>query len=246
MSDAASALAERLRFAAAKHDVLATAKGERTRAQILDTALRLFDEHGWRETTMRSVAAEAGVSLGNAYYYFRSKESLIQAIYAQSHEEHAAACQPILARETSFTARLAGVMDARLDTLARYHRFAGALFAAASDSTSPLNPWSEASRTVRASSRELFARVLDGCDRGIPKNLRAELPELLWTYHMGIVLFWVHDRSPDCAASRRLAARTVEIVGRLVAISRLPPLRPLVRSVVGLMNELRDDLVSAA
>jgi AcrR family transcriptional regulator len=246
VSDGASALADRLRFAAAKHDVLATVKGERTRAQILDTALRLFDEHGWRETTMRSIAAEAGVSLGNAYYYFRSKESLIQAIYAQSHEEHAAACEAVLARETTFTARLGGVMEARLDTLARYHRFAAALFAAASDSTSPLNPWSEASRPVRASSRELFARVLDGCDRGIPKSLRAELPELLWSYHMGIVLFWVHDRSPSCAASRRLSARTVEIVGKLVALSRLAPLRPLVRSVVGLMNELRDDVASAA
>jgi AcrR family transcriptional regulator len=228
-----------LRFAAAKQEAMPTPRGERTRERILDTALRLFHERGWRDTTMRAIAAEAGVSVGNAYYYFASKESLIQAIYAQSHDEHAAASEPVLAREKSFAARLHGLMKAKLDTLAPYHRFAGVLFATASDPASPLNPWSEASEPVRARSRELFARTLEGCDAGVPKALRAELPELLWTYHMGIILFWVHDRSPGCAASYRLAERTVDMVARMVTLSRLPPLRPLVRSVLALMADLR-------
>ena len=239
MSGLETAASDRLRFAAAKHDRLATAKGERTRERILDTALRLFHERGWRDTTMRAIATEAGVSLGNAYYYFASKESLIQAIYAQSHDEHAVASEPVLARERSFRARLAGLMKAKLDTLAPYHRFAGVLFATASDPASPLNPWSAASEPVRARSRALFARALEGCDAGIPKRLRDELPELLWTYHMGIILFWVHDRSPGCQASYRLAERTVDMVARMVTLSRLPPLRPLVRSVLGLMADLR-------
>ena len=247
MSEAAACVAlDRLRFAAAKHEAMPTAKGERTRERILDTALRLFHQRGWRDTTMRAVAAEAGVSLGNAYYYFSSKESLIQAIYAQSHDEHAAACEPVLARERTFAARLRGMMKAKLDTLAPYHRFAGVLFATASDPASPLNPWSDASEPVRARSRALFARALEGCDAGIPKALRQELPELLWTYHMGLILFWVHDRSPGCAASYRLAERTVEIVARLVTLSRLPPLRPLVRAVLRLMAELRGAAASDA
>lgn len=238
MSEPAAAR-DSLRYAAAKQRAMPTTRGERTRERILDTALRLFHERGWRDTTMRAVAAEAGVSLGNAYYYFASKESLIQAIYAQSHDEHAAASAPVLAREKSFAARLHGLMKAKLDTLAPYHRFAGVLFATASDPASPLNPWSDASEPVRARSRALFGRVLEGCDAGIPKALRQELPELLWTYHMGIILFWVHDRSPGCEASYRLAERTVDMVARMVTLSRLPPLRPLVRSALTLMAELR-------
>jgi len=238
LSEPARAL-DRLRFAAAKQEAMPTARGERTRERILDTALRLFHERGWRDTTMRAVAAEAGVSLGNAYYYFESKESLIQGIYAQSHDEHEAASATVLARERSFSARLHGLMKAKLDTLAPYHRFAGVLFATASDPASPLNPWSEASEPVRARARALFARAIEGCDAGIPKSLRQELPELLWTYHMGIILFWVHDRSPGCAASYRLAERTVDMVAKMVTLSRLPPLRPLVRAVLTLMAELR-------
>src|SRR5438093_12676940 len=56
-----------------------TPKGEQTRAIILETALDLFRERGYEETTMRVIAERAGVALGNAYYYFRSKEHLIQA-----------------------------------------------------------------------------------------------------------------------------------------------------------------------
>ena len=109
-------------------DAMKTAKAEQTRARILDAALALFLEHGYDGTTMRAVAEAAGVSLGNAYYYFASKEALIQAFYGRTHEEHLAACAPILERETDFKQRLLGVMQAKLDTIAPYHRFAGKLF----------------------------------------------------------------------------------------------------------------------
>jgi AcrR family transcriptional regulator len=51
----------------------ATTKGEQTRELILSTALRLFAEQGYGKTTMRAIATEAGVSVGNAYYYFGSR-----------------------------------------------------------------------------------------------------------------------------------------------------------------------------
>ena len=51
-----------------------SAKGEQTRALILETAMRLFQERGYDKTTMRAIAAEAGVSVGNAYYYYAGKE----------------------------------------------------------------------------------------------------------------------------------------------------------------------------
>ena len=40
--------------------------------------ISLFLEHGYDGTTMRGIAQAAGVSVGNAYYYFDSKEHLIQ------------------------------------------------------------------------------------------------------------------------------------------------------------------------
>src|SRR4051795_5175097 len=89
-------------------------KGEQTRELILATALRLFRETGYEATTMRAIAKEAGVSVGNAYYYFGSKEELIQAYYDELQDEHNAACRAVLDRERTFSARLLGVLLARV------------------------------------------------------------------------------------------------------------------------------------
>ena len=119
-----------------------TTKGEQTRALILRTALDLFRERGYEETTMRLIAQEAGVAPGNIYYYFRSKEHLIQGFYALTLDEHVAAARPVLARETDLRARLLGVMRAKVETSEPYHRFSGILFKSAADPSSPLSPFS--------------------------------------------------------------------------------------------------------
>lgn len=219
-----------------------TRKGEQTRAQILDAALELFRERGYEETTMRAIAEAAGVAVGNAYYYFRSKEHLVQAFYERTHEEHLEASREILARERSFRARLSGVMRKKIDTAMPYHRLAGVLFRTAADPGNPLNPFSEESRALRERATALFAEVLEGSDLKLSNRaLRAELPHLLWMYHMGILLFWIHDRSPGCARTYHLLDRSLELILRLIALARLPPLRPLVRPVLGLLADLRQE-----
>jgi AcrR family transcriptional regulator len=59
-----------------------TPRAQQTRAAIVETALALFRERGFEAATMREIASRAGVSTGNAYYYFGSKEELIQEFYA--------------------------------------------------------------------------------------------------------------------------------------------------------------------
>jgi len=216
-----------------------TTKGEQTRARILDAALVLFRKHGYERTTMRAVAESAGVSLGNAYYYFESKESLIQAFYGRTHDQHLAACEPILEREKDFRKRLEGVMKAKLQTIAPYHRFAGVLFKTAADPQSPLNPFSDASRPVRQEAKELFGRVFRESNAKAPNKLAEELPDLLWTYHMGIVLYWIHDDSPRARKTQRLVDETIDLIVKLVALSRLPPVRPLVTRALRLVATLR-------
>ena len=59
----------------------ARTRRDRTRSAIIDAALDLFRDVGYESTTMRAIATRAGVSVGNAYYYFASKEHLIQGFY---------------------------------------------------------------------------------------------------------------------------------------------------------------------
>ncbi|MFK8848697.1 TetR family transcriptional regulator [Streptomyces sp. Ac-502] len=214
-----------------------TAHGSRTRTLILETALRLFQERGYDKTTMRAIAQEAGVSVGNAYYYFASKEHLIQGFYDRIATEHAAAVADVLATERDLAGRLRGVLLTWLDIAAPYHRFAAQFFKNAADPNSPLSPFSDASEGPREAAIALQRQVLAGADTKADPELAAALPRLLWLQQMGLVLYWVHDRSENCERSRRLVERTSPLVARAVAASRFRVLRPLVREVTDVLSE---------
>ena len=214
-------------------------KAEQTRRTIVDAAMRLFNREGYGRTTMRAIAAEAGVSLGNAYYYFGSKEHLIQAFYDQLQAEHAAAAERILERDGRFDQRLHGVLHAWLDVAEPHHEFAGEFFRNAADPRSPLSPFSPESAPAREASIALFARLVEESDAKPLAALRPELPQLLWLLQMGVVLFWVYDDSPHQQRSHALVARVVPIVDRMVRLSRLPVVRGVIDDVVGLVHALR-------
>ncbi|SEG82427.1 DNA-binding transcriptional regulator, AcrR family [Thermomonospora echinospora] len=205
----------------------------------METALRLFRERGYEATTMRAIAKEAGVSVGNAYYYFGSKEELIQAYYDELQDDHMAACRAVLERERDFAPRLLGVLRARVDTMVPYHQFAGKFFKFAAEPNSPLNPFSAESGTARAAAIAIYREVVDGSTLRIDPDFRQELPELLWLYSMGIVLYWVHDSSPGCRKTYLLIERTVPLVNKMVSMSRMPGFKTVTRELVDVIRDVR-------
>ncbi|WP_199906860.1 TetR/AcrR family transcriptional regulator [Aeromicrobium chenweiae] len=216
-----------------------SSKAEHTRQSIIDAAMQLFRTNGYEKATMRAIADRAGVSIGNAYYYFSSKEHLIQAYYDRINAEHAAAASEALAGATTFADRLTGVLLAWVDVAEPYHEFAGKFFKTAAEPTSPLSPFSSESETTRLASIDLFREVVEGSDLKLAKALRTELPELLWLTQMGVVLFWVHDSSEDQQRTRQLVRQAVPVVDRALRLTRLPGVSGLVDDVVGLVRTLR-------
>lgn len=58
-------------------------RSERSRAAILEAALQMFSRQGFRGTSIRDVAARAGVSTGSVYHHFRDKEALLNTLLEQ-------------------------------------------------------------------------------------------------------------------------------------------------------------------
>jgi AcrR family transcriptional regulator len=55
-------------------------QADRRRAELVDVALRLFAERGFRGTTIADIATATGTAHGLVYHYFRSKDELLEAI----------------------------------------------------------------------------------------------------------------------------------------------------------------------
>jgi AcrR family transcriptional regulator len=227
------------------HEAAARSKSEQTRALILETAMRLFQERGYDKTTMRAIAQEAGVSVGNAYYYFAGKEHLIQGFYDRLAAEHREAVREVLARETSLEARLAGVLRTWLDVATPYHEFAVQFFKNAADPDSPLSPFSPESEHARVEAIGVHKEVLAGSRTKVPQELRDVLPELMWLSQMGLVLYWIFDRTEGRERSYRLAERGARLTARGVTLSRFRVLRPLVHEVHELFTDFLPGMTKA-
>jgi TetR/AcrR family transcriptional repressor of nem operon len=56
------------------------------RLRLIEAADKLFFEQGVNTTTLANIAALAEVPLGNVYYYFKSKESIVMAVIARRRD----------------------------------------------------------------------------------------------------------------------------------------------------------------
>ncbi len=58
-------------------------RADNRQPELLDAAARLFREKGYAGTTMRDIAAAAGMLAGSIYYHFPNKDALLIAVYTE-------------------------------------------------------------------------------------------------------------------------------------------------------------------
>jgi AcrR family transcriptional regulator len=217
-----------------------TRRGETSRAAIFSAALELFRERGYEATTMRAIADRAGVSLGSSYHYFPSKEHLVLEFYRHTHELHLGVIAQLLSRERDLGARLRGTMRAIVVTLEPFHAVAGSIFSTVANPSSPVNPFGPTSKPLRDKVIGMYAEVVSGSDARIPADVAAELPLLLWLYQMGILYFWIVDRSPGRLRTLEVIDQTADLIVRLLSLANLPVLRGSRRRVLSLVRSIAE------
>ena len=216
-------------------------KAGETRSRILNAALDLFRRRGFEQTTMREIAAEAGVALGSAYYYFASKEALVMAFYEQASKDMSAQIEERLSAAKSVESRLRAILDVKFEYFAPNRLFLGALSRHAADPRNPLSPFSDETAHIRKLDIQHFAAALQGSRIIIPKDLAPYLPNLFWLYQMGLILFWISDRSPNQTRTLQLRNKSLPLVVTALKVAGFPLLRPLRKKIVELLTAMEAD-----
>ncbi len=200
-------------------------KGRQTRERLFTTALALFREHGFEATTMRDIANGAGMALGSAYHYFPSKVAMVTAYYDQTLDADEERADAAIAAHESLPERLSAFLHAKLRALEPDQRMLSDVFKYTADKTSAAGVFNEDNREIRARAVAVFERL---CDTGELKGHALELmPTLLWSTHMAVMLYFVHDDSPRQDRTHALIDGGVEALGPFIALAKTPLLTPM-------------------
>ena len=211
-------------------------KGEATRQHVLDIALDLFRRRGFERTTMRDIAGAAELSLGAAYHYFPSKEALVMAYYEWMQAEHerraTAACSDL----TDLKVKLLAVFHTKLELLRRDRKVLAALFRNLGDPSHSLSVFGRQTAAVRGRSIAQFEAVFD--DPDMPQDLQKLLGRAVWLAHLGVFLFFIHDRSEGEFRTTKLIAALVDFVGWAAPLLRYRIAAPVRRRLMALVADL--------
>jgi TetR/AcrR family transcriptional repressor of uid operon len=166
------------------------------RDRILDAAERCFARDGFRGATMAQICADAGVSAGGAYLYFRSKEDLIAGL-AERDRERIAQDFARLDEAPDFLAALDGLANQYCFN-EEPHRRALMLEIAAEATRNPAvhEQWQRVDRLVRDTfQKALTAQIAAG--RIHPRHDAATLAALMMMIGDGMFQRMALDRDFD-------------------------------------------------
>lgn len=68
----------------ARQNVVSDSEPNLRREQLLQAAALLFQKHGYQGATVRQIADATGLTSGSIFYYFKSKEDLLEEVIAQA------------------------------------------------------------------------------------------------------------------------------------------------------------------
>jgi len=213
----------------------ATGKGEQTRRHIFETALVLFREKGFDATTMQQIAERADVAKGAAYYYFPSKEAIIQAYYEEIQAAQELKIAEVFAGTRNLLQRISAAMHSKLDLAKDDRNLLGVVFRYTGEPGHPLSCLGPGTAEIRRRSIGIFAKAIE--TERMPEDLAQLLPIALWSLQMGLLILFIYDSSEGQERTRRLADGALEMTVMLLGLAKLAILKPVRRKVLELLRE---------
>ncbi len=211
-----------------------TAEGDATRARLYDTAVRLIGERGYEATTLRDVAKRSGVSAGLLYRYFPSKRSVVLALYDQLSDTFAR--DAIDMAPGKWRDRFLYALETSLRSLGPHRVTLRALVPVmVGDVEEGLFAQSTAFSRLRVQA--IFERAVAGATDAPAPKLADALGRLLYLVHLGVILWWLLDKSPGQRATHGLLALWRRMLPSVSVALRLSLVRGAVQSADMLFRE---------
>lgn len=166
------------------------------RQAILDAAVDLIIEKGFRATSMRAIARKAGVGDATIYNYFSSKEALLYGYFLNAMDAAAEAMHRVESIETfDLRERLQVFLETILEGFLKDREFVDETFP--SVFFRPVHTGSSM-RAIRDRFVEIVREMFDAAVESgeLPDMVLGDLMlHCIWDYFVAVTLYWLRDES---------------------------------------------------
>ena len=211
-----------------------TAEGDATRLRLYEAAIALIGERGYQAATLRDVAARADVSPALLYRYFPNKRSIVLSLYDELSETFArqAAEMP----HGKWRERFVFALELSLRVLGP-HRVTLRALAPIMVGDADEGVFAQSTAFSRLRVQSAFEAAVAGATDAPKRPLAASLGHLLYLAHLGVILWWLLDRSPGQRATHALVALVRQMLPSAALALQLRPVRGFVQSADALVSE---------
>ena len=169
---------------------------EKTKSKILEEAVNLIIEKGFKNASMREIANNAGVSNPTIYNYFPTKEKMLYAYLEQKHQQAVAILQGIEDFNTyTLREQLQTLIETELELYLEDREFVIQI------SEMVFHSSGLKIESLYGTNEIFMEMVTDMLEIAIEAGEISEppfkeyLPKLFWDYYITVVAYWVKDDS---------------------------------------------------
>jgi AcrR family transcriptional regulator len=211
-----------------------TPQGAAARDRLYATAMQLIAARGYDATTLRDIATEAGVSVGLLYRYFPSKQAVVIAFYDELSSEYARRAGEM--PPGKWRDRFIFALKTSLRVL-KPHQVALRALTPVLVGDPEEGIFSARTAFSRIRIQQVFEQAVARSSDAPKPPLSEALGRLLYLVHLGVLLWWLLDKTSNQRATAALVSLTQQLLPSAALTLRVPSVRRFVISVDGLARE---------
>ncbi len=199
---------------------------------LFEAAIRLFQEKGYQETTIRMIAKEAGCSLGSFYKYFSSKEEIIIALYERISNDLENVMQDL--PEGKVGHRFSFVMQRKMELIAPYEPLFATITGYMLDANHAIGVVGKETEIIRLRNLAMFKALVEGAkDKPRLKAKRQQLIKSLYGVHLLFLFLGFLDKSEGKANTHRTLEKTQSLLNAI----NVTGINPVAGYIFGMMDD---------
>ncbi|HMA96617.1 MAG TPA: TetR family transcriptional regulator [Polyangiaceae bacterium] len=192
-------------------------KRDEIRRSLVSAAVELFSKQGLSETSLREIAARAGVAPGTVYKYFPTREQIFYAYFEIKQKDVNTALGKIAGFETfTFKEKLQAYVEALLSAYVEDREFVAVAMEGLIES--PLKSYG----ALQAVKKQVTVVVERFFAEAIAKGEIREgeynnfLIHLFWDYTTVVLIYWLKDTSENFSLTSEFVDITLDLYVELV------------------------------